>query len=306
MIIGAGPTGLGAGYRLAELGYDDWVILEAGDGVGGLARSFTDDAGFTYDIGGHVLFSHYPYYDALVDRVLGDDYTELTREAWVWMQERFIPYPFQSNIGGLEPQTIYECLTGLIDAQHREHQPTTFREWIEAVFGAGMARHFMLPYNWKVWATPPELMAFGWIGERVAVVDVDAVLRNVILGEDKVGWGPNRTFRYPLRGGTGHIYQQLGDVVADHLQRSCAAISVDPVARVVVTADGRRWRYDALLSTMPLDELVARTDGVPDGVRRAASELLWSGVHVVGVGLDRPAQTSKNWVYYPEIGRAHV
>ncbi len=39
VIIGAGPTGLGAGYRLDELGYDDWVLLEAGDRVGGLATS---------------------------------------------------------------------------------------------------------------------------------------------------------------------------------------------------------------------------------------------------------------------------
>ncbi len=27
VVIGAGPTGLGAGYRLQELGYHDWVIL---------------------------------------------------------------------------------------------------------------------------------------------------------------------------------------------------------------------------------------------------------------------------------------
>ncbi|MFL6192301.1 MAG: NAD(P)-binding protein, partial [Actinomycetes bacterium] len=28
--MGAGPTGLGAAHRLAERGYDDWVVLEAG------------------------------------------------------------------------------------------------------------------------------------------------------------------------------------------------------------------------------------------------------------------------------------
>ncbi len=76
VVIGAGPTGLGAGYRLAELGYDDWVILEANDYVGGLATSFTDDAGFTYDIGGHVMFSHYDYYDRLVDKLMGDEFTD--------------------------------------------------------------------------------------------------------------------------------------------------------------------------------------------------------------------------------------
>jgi UDP-galactopyranose mutase len=300
VIIGAGPTGLGAAYRLRELGHDDWVLLEAADGPGGLARSFTDSAGFTYDIGGHVLFSHYPYYNRVVEGLLGDDYRELRREAWVWMQGRFIPYPFQNNLRGLEPATVYECLLGLVEAQRQPSAPTHFGEWVEAVFGAGMAKHFMLPYNEKVWATPADLMAFDWIAERVPVVDVAAVLRNVILGEEQSGWGPNHTFRYPLRGGTGWLFERLGALVVDHMELRCPAVAVDPGARVVTTGDGRRLRYDALLSTMPLDDLTARTEGAPGEMRRAAGALCSSGTHVVGVGVDRPAGSTRNWIYYPE------
>ena len=98
VIIGAGPTGLGAGYRLRELGYRDFLILEARDRVGGLASSETSPNGFTYDIGGHVLFSHYEYFDRLFDKLMGDEYQELRREAWIWMCDRFLPYPFQNNI----------------------------------------------------------------------------------------------------------------------------------------------------------------------------------------------------------------
>src|SRR4051812_44137029 len=141
VIIGAGPTGLGAGYRLKELGHTDWVILEGSNRVGGLATSFTDDAGFTYDIGGHVMFSHYTYYDDLVDKLLGGEYTELEREAWVYTENRFIPYPFQNNIRDLEPQTVFECVMGLIEAQRASGRvaPTNFRNWIDQVFGAGIA-----------------------------------------------------------------------------------------------------------------------------------------------------------------------
>ena len=127
VIVGAGPTGLAAGYRLQELGHDDWTILEASDRAGGLATSFTDEAGFTYDIGGHVMFSHYPYWDELIDKLMGGDYTELVREAWVWMENRFVAYPFQNNLRGLERQTVFECLLGLIEAQRTEHSPTNFR-----------------------------------------------------------------------------------------------------------------------------------------------------------------------------------
>ncbi len=300
VIIGAGPTGLGAGYRLQELGYDDWVILEANDYVGGLATSFTDEAGFTYDIGGHVMFSHYEYYDELVDKLMGGDYTELQRDAWVWMEDRFIAYPFQNNIRSLEPRTVFDCVVGLIEAQRTEHSPSNFEEWVHAVFGAGIAKHFMLPYNFKVWATPPELMNYVWIGERVSVVDVEAILRNVILGEDKKSWGPNNVFRYPLRGGTGFLYEGLRAFVQPNLNLETPVASVDPVGKEVRTADGRRWPYDVLLSTMPLNRLVDAMESAPDAVRWAAGGLHWSGSHIVGVGLDRPANSTKNWIYFPE------
>src|SRR5690606_23748375 len=65
VIIGAGPTGLAAGYRLRELGHTNFRIFEASDHVGGLASSEVSANGFTYDIGGHVLFSHYEYFDRL-------------------------------------------------------------------------------------------------------------------------------------------------------------------------------------------------------------------------------------------------
>ncbi|HSH62038.1 MAG TPA: FAD-dependent oxidoreductase [Acidimicrobiales bacterium] len=300
VIIGAGPTGLGAGYRLNEVGYDDWVILESNDYVGGLATSFTDDAGFTYDIGGHVMFSHYEYYDDLVAKLMGGDYTELEREAWVWMEDRFIPYPFQNNIRDLDPHTVFECVTGLIEAQRSEHSPSNFSEWVDAVMGAGIAKHFMLPYNFKVWATPADLMNYVWIGERVSVVNVETILRNVILGEDQVSWGPNNTFKYPLRGGTGFLYEGLRTFVEEHLHLETPVTTVDPVAKEVRTADGRTWAYDVLLSTIPLNKLVGTMDDVPESIRWAVPGLKWSGSHIVGVGIDRPISSTKNWVYFPE------
>ncbi|MGK5448190.1 protoporphyrinogen/coproporphyrinogen oxidase [Streptomyces radiopugnans] len=302
VIVGAGPTGLGAAHRLRELGHEDWVVLEATDRVGGLARSETDEHGFTYDIGGHVLFSHYPYYDALVDRLLGQEYTEIRRQAWIRMEGRHIPYPFQNNIRGLEPRTVYECLSGLVAAQRDRpaRRPAHFREWVHATFGEGIARHFMLPYNAKVWATPPEEMAYGWIGERVSVVDVDAVLRNVLLTEERRDWGPNSTFRYPLRGGTGHLYTRLAEGLTDRIEFNAPVVAVDPDAHEVRTADGRRRRYAELLSTMPLDELVERCTDAPQHVRAAARKLRSSTTHVVGVAVDRTIETEHTWVYFPE------
>ena len=73
VVIGAGPCGLGAVRELARLGIDDVVVLEAADRAGGLASSTVDEAGFTWDRGGHVVFSHYGAFDELLAEVLGDE-----------------------------------------------------------------------------------------------------------------------------------------------------------------------------------------------------------------------------------------
>lgn len=300
VILGAGPTGLGAAYRLQELGYQDWDIYEQNDYIGGLATSFRDDQGFTYDIGGHVMFSHYPYYDKLVDKLLGDQYTEIMRESWIWMRDRFIPYPFQNNIKYLPREQILECVLGLVEAQRTPRPAANFEEWIYTTFGEGIAKHFMLPYNYKVWAHPPHRMSQQWIAERVSVVDSQRVLGNIILDRDDISWGPNNRFKYPLHGGTGGLYQPFMPYIEPRLHLQKTARAIDVQQKVVTFDDGSVTRYDALISTLPLDQLVTWSSGVPTEVREAATQLEHSSSFIVGVGVARPASSEKCWIYFPE------
>ena len=304
VIIGAGPTGLGAGYRLRELGYDNFLMLEASDHVGGLASSETSANGFIYDIGGHVLFSHYEYFDKLFDKLLGDEYQLLLRESWVWMCDRFLPYPFQNNIKYLPKDVVLECLMGLIEAQKQPLDLArfhNFEELIHGVFGAGIAKHFMMPYNFKVWAHPPHMMNKEWIGERVAMVDIQRVLGNVVLDRDDAGWGPNSTFKYPLHGGTGGLFGRMQPYVAQNLRLNAPVASVDIDRKEVLLQDGSREPYDILLNTTPLDLLVRHMTGeVPDDARCQASRLRHSGSYIVGVGVNQPSPSKKCWMYFPE------
>ena len=305
VIIGAGPTGLAAGYRLRELGHTNFVMLEAREKVGGLASSETSPNGFVYDIGGHVLFSHYEYFDKLFDKLLGDEYQLLLRESWVWMCDRFLPYPFQNNIKYLPREVVLECLMGLIEAQREPLDLARFRnfeELIYGVFGKGIAKYFMMPYNFKVWAHPPAMMNKEWIGERVSVVDIARVLGNVVLDRDDAGWGPNSTFKYPRHGGTGGLFARMQPYVQDNLRLESPVAGVDIEAKEVLLRDGSRERYDMLLSTMPLDLLVQSmpSGAVPSMVREQAARLRHSGSHIVGVGLEQPAPSKKCWMYFPE------
>jgi protoporphyrinogen oxidase len=309
LIVGAGPTGLGAAWRLDALGHRDWCLIEAGDEAGGLAASAVDEHGFTWDLGGHVQFSHYDYFDGLMDDLLGPDgWLYHQRESWVWLHGRFVPYPFQLNLHRLDDDARDACVRGLISAaRHGDASaPKTFAEWIDRAFGPGIAELFLRPYNWKVWAYPLETLSWHWIGDRVATVDLARVVANIARNSDDVSWGPNNQFRFPRRGGTGAIWREL----SNRLQRShpsrlrfgARVARVNTAARQVTLTDGHTIGYRRLINTMALDALVRSSD-LHRQLGSALTDLKHSATHVVGVGLTgRPpdALAGKCWMYFPE------
>jgi protoporphyrinogen oxidase len=198
IIIGGGPCGLGAAWRLEEIRrqsinannkhgsygpFNDWTLVDQSSSSGGLAASIIDENGFTWDKGGHVIFSHYAYFSRLLDSLIPDkQWNTLEREAWVWMRNRFVPYPFQQNIHRLPEQDIVSIMDGLLENERKKsgfNKPNNFAEWLEQSFGKGLCDVFMTPYNQKVWAYNPEQMNVEWMGERVATVDTSKVLKNL-------------------------------------------------------------------------------------------------------------------------------
>ena len=306
-IVGAGPTGLAAAWRLHELGYTDWLLFERDAGPGGLASSVVDDAGFVWDLGGHVLFSHYGYFDRLMEQALGDAWVEHIRESWVWIRDRWVPYPFQNNIWRLPEDDLWACLSGLANlwklAGDKRERPANFREWLLQSFGPGLCETFMFPYNRKVWAYDPCQLNVEWVGERVATVELRRILENLVRKRDDVSWGPNATFKFPLQGGTGAIWKGLlAQLPRQRCQFSDEVVSIDGRKRVLRLASGRTVAYERLISTMPRDLLLQRLDGERDLVRQA-SHFVWSSSHIIGVGIQGQvpeALRTKCWMYFPE------
>lgn len=308
VIIGTGPTGLGAAYRLKELGINDFVLLDKEDYVGGLATSFVDGEGFTWDIGGHVQFSHYRYFDQLMLKALGPQgWLNHQRESWVWIRNGFVPYPFQNNIRYLPQTEMWDCLNGLIELYKTPFvgKPANFHEWILATLGKGIAEVFMLPYNFKVWAYPPAEMSYSWIGERVSVADLQRVTENIIFGKDDFSWGPNNTFQFPKHGGTGAIWKAVGEdlIGLDHIRLRSEVTSVIPTSKTIQLADGTSIQYEQLLNTMPIDLFCQKVEGLDEQIVSKAQGLKYSSTNVIGIGLKGKPKSSlatKCWMYFPE------
>lgn len=298
LIVGAGPCGLACARELDRLGHRDWLILERANHAGGLASSVVDPAGFTWDMGGHVVFSHFGEFDALLAETMGEDVLDHDRSSYVRFDDRWVPYPFQNNLRHLPDDVTRECLDGLAAASGGTGE-MDFRTWMLATFGEGITRHFMEPYNRKVWATPPDWMASNWMAERVAVVDYERALLSVREGRDDLAWGPNNRFVFPSVGGTGEIYRRLAARLEDRIRYGVEVTAVQAENRLV-QANGNAHPFSALVSTMPLDLLVAATTDSPAEVRTAARQLRHNSVYMVGVGYEAPLADDKSWMYFPQ------
>ncbi|GAG52722.1 unnamed protein product, partial [marine sediment metagenome] len=174
-------------------------------------------------------------------------------------------------------------------------------DWILHSFGEGITKHFLIPYNKKVWAYPLEELSVQWIGERVAVPDVNRVIENIRSGRDDCSWGPNNTFSFPLHGGTGAIWRALaGRLPQEKIHLNAELMSWDSKKKVVKFSNGMEQPYDYLISTIPVDRLLqSSSDTCPDD----ADSFVYSSSNVVGVGLKgTPPEKlrTKCWMYFPE------
>jgi protoporphyrinogen oxidase len=301
VILGAGPTGLGAAYELRKLYYKNWQIYEKNNYIGGLSASFKDEKGFTWDIGGHVIFSNNDRFNQLVDDLLGNEILTFSRESWIWLRDSFIKYPFQNNFH-LHPDKgiVLECVSGLLDNLNKKDSYKNFEEWIYSFFGKGIAKYFMIPYNKKVWSCPLKKMDYNWISERVSIIDINRIMKNIIYQKEDSDWGPNNTFRYPFGGGIGSLFDKFLPYTDGHLHLNKEVARILSNKKEIILKDGEKVSYDILISTIPLNELFKKMEGKPEGIGKAAEKFLWNGGYIVGIGIKKPCPSKKNWMYFPQ------
>ena len=132
-------------------------------------------------------------------------------------------------------------------------EAANFREWMDAIFGGGIVKYFMEPYNRKVWGVPLETMGKEWIAERVSVVDLARIERNIAEQRDDVSWGPNNSFKFPRKGGTGAIFEGIARPLRDRITLHQGDGERRPGPEGGDLRRRGEGRYDVLINTSPLD-----------------------------------------------------
>jgi protoporphyrinogen oxidase len=303
-ILGAGVSGLALARFLVEggLAAESISLFEASAGVGGLCRSKTV-GGYTYDVaGGHILYSKDAAVLAWMKHCAGGDaaFAEKHRNTRIRFEHRWVNYPFENGLGDLPPQANFECIRGYVQAWHsrelaKSGAPASFGAWIRWRFGEGIARHFMEPYNEKIWKRELDALTSDWVAGRVPDAPVEDVLRSSV-GIKTEGYTHQSIFFYPLRGGFQAITDGIASTVLPRVRLST------PVRELVRTKAG--WKvngeeFDLAVSTLALTDLPALVPGMPDAVAQAMRTLEYNGMVSILLGLERREHPDLSWIYLP-------
>jgi len=226
----------------------------------------------------------------------------MAREAWVYSKGIYKRYPFQANLYGHSIGVVKECLLGLMKAKlkfgEKPNNFTDFEDFIYKVFGDGIAKHFMIPFNLKQWAAPLNKMTLEWMGKFIPLPTLEEVLDGSLKMSPRC-MGINANFIYPKKGGIQSIFDSFIPCLQNlHINSKVTSVSLKNKSFEI--NGQRKCFYEKLVSTLPLPELIQIIKSIPPEIRLASEKLRWTSLFVVNIGIDRPAISDKHRVYYPE------
>ncbi|MEO0493545.1 MAG: FAD-dependent oxidoreductase [Actinomycetota bacterium] len=299
-VIGAGPAGLLAALETAEAGHDV-VLYEAADRVGGMSASF-DVAGQRVDYGSHRLHpATDPDLMARIRDLLGDDLQTRVRNGRIRLEDRWVSFPLQPGPMVKELPFGFSARVGLetLTKPFRRCAPVSFDEAISKRLGPTVAERFYRPYAKKLYGEPAHDLTVELADKRVSATSPLQILAKALKATSVDG----RTFFYP-RDGYGQISDALGAAGVDagvdqRLSSPVESIRCDD--DLEVTAAGRTDRFDAVLSSMPIDLLARALEPGPDpAVVDAIDTLRTRAMVLVYLVLDREQFTPFDAHYFPD------
>jgi protoporphyrinogen oxidase len=298
-VLGGGPAGLGAAYRLASTGRRV-VVLERAADVGGLAASF-EVAGQRVDHGSHRLHPSTP--DEIMVQLralLGSDLQRRPRRGRICMAGTFVAFPPRPTdlLRHLPPRLSARLARDMVTSPLRAPAADTFADAVHALLGPTMADRFYAPYVEKLFGVPAERLSGELARRRIGARSAGALVRRVVSRDRE-----RAVFYYPRRG-----YGQISEALADAATRAGAdirtgcevsAISIGAEHVEITTDDGTQLTAGAAWSTLPMNVL-ARAAGAPTEVLAASRQLETRGLLLVYLALPTSRWTPYDAHYFPE------
>ncbi|MCD4747886.1 MAG: FAD-dependent oxidoreductase [Thermoanaerobaculales bacterium] len=315
-IIGGGIAGLSVGYRLIELGYNNFTIFESSDCLGGLSRSIEHD-GFIFDLGPHQIHTENQEVISYLEKVLKDELLIQEKKASQWFHDKFLNYPMGLNdlifglpLGLSMSSFLSFCKQSIINLFVNKDK-SNFESWVISHFGLKMYDAYFGPYTEKVWGKHPRLLSATCAEERIAVqnmMDVifSAVTKNITKFRNHYNLPHSpyqRTFYYP-KYGSGQLADGMGRFIMENrgnIQLNSRIVSVEngKSGFTAQTQDGQRVRSDFVISTIPVSKFANMLEH-ENQIEKPEFELEFRSLTFVFFSVNRDRVTDNHWIYFPD------
>lgn len=300
-VLGAGIAGLWAGNELQKKGYSITVFEQLPE-IGGLCRSKkVHDKKFLFDIGGGHIF-HSVYKDVLekiIDTVGKNKVLKHKRDTRIYIYDSFIKYPFENGLNKLPDKVKLECLLGFIYAWHKNGSDIEtffdFKDLIYKKFGKGIADHFMVPYNKKIWCIDPSELGTDWIKNRVPHAPIEDVVKSA-LGIETEGYKHQSVFYYPQEGAVQSFINAVAEKIKDEIRLNSPVEKIEKI--------NGKWQingepFDRVFSTIPLDVFCGLHNSLPSNIIEKAKTLRHLSLLTVLICVKKKDCPPLSWVYLP-------
>lgn len=293
VVIGAGISGISAGYHLKEKGYDA-TVYEKDDEWGGLCNNFTIN-GFRFDKSVHLSFAKSTYVQDLFKKSTDHQINIHKPEAFNYYEGAWVRHPAQNNLFPLPTEVKVAAINDFVKNLSVEHKEVNnYDDWLRAQFGNYFAENFPIKYTRKYWTVEAKELSTTWCGVRWYKPSIEEVLRGSYTNET-----PNtyyaKEMRYPKYGGYKSFLTHMANNCDIEVNKEIS--NIDPVKKVVNFKDGTSQDYKSLISSAPLPELIEMLPNVPTEVKDASEKLYATTVNIISLGFDKADIPEHLWYY---------
>ena len=295
VVLGTGMAGFGAAYRLNRAGITP-IMYDRNGYHGGHTTSFRYDTDFVFDQGPHISFTKDPRIQDLFADSVDQRYETVQINLNNYWRGYWPRHPVQLHLHGLPEEVIVKVIADFVkERQGPERLVRNYADWLLSSYGRTFAELFPMQYTQKYHQTSADNMTTDWLGPRMYRPSLEEVLRGAIApSSPHVHYITH--FRYPSEGGFVSYLKRF--VPLGNLKLSHELVSIDPRARKLSFANGVVAHYDALISSVPLPDLVRMIQGTPHDVLDSSRRLACSTCVLVNVGVNREDLSNAHMTYF--------
>ncbi|MBT4277582.1 NAD(P)/FAD-dependent oxidoreductase [Candidatus Falkowbacteria bacterium] len=305
VILGAGPTGLAAGYELSR-SKNQVVIIERNKKVGGLSRTEECNGNF-FDIGGHRFLTKEKRVLDLWKNILKDDFLERPRLSRIYYNKKFFNYPLKiknvlKNLGLLNSFLV---IFSFLKAKIKKQKEDNFEAWVTNRFGKRLFKIFFKSYTEKLWGIGTKELSSDWARQRIQGLSLFKAIKDALFrkGKEKT---LIKKFYYP-KYGSGQMYEKMAEKIKENqgeilLNSYVQKINYqdNKIKNIVIKNKGetREISGDNFISTLPINKLILKlSPQPPKEIIKAAQALKFRSFIIVTLTIDKKDLFPDNWIY---------